>query len=66
MYQLIDFGWVLNEFWTSFSAPNAPAFIYLQQGDKQNLPKENAVKMMGPYDPADTLARLIEQLEKGR
>ena len=28
--------------------------------------EENAVKMMGPYDPAETLALLIEQLEKGR
>ena len=28
--------------------------------------KENAVKMMGPYDPAEPLARLIEQLEKER
>ena len=28
--------------------------------------EENSVKMMGPYDPAKTLARLIEQLEKGR
>ena len=29
---------------------------------KINL-KENTVKMMGPYDPAETLARLINQLE---
>ena len=28
--------------------------------------EENAVKMMGPYNPAEPLARLIEQLEKGR
>ena len=27
---------------------------------------ENAVKMMGPYDPAEPLAQLIEQLDKGR
>ena len=27
--------------------------------------EENAVKMMGPYNPAEPLARLIEQLEKG-
>ena len=27
--------------------------------------KENAVKMMGPYDPAEPYARLIELLEKG-
>ena len=33
--------------------------------DKIDL-KENAVKMMGPYDPAVTLARLIVHLEKGR
>ena len=33
--------------------------------DEINL-EENAVKMMGPYDPAESLARLIEQLEKGR
>ena len=28
--------------------------------------EENSVKMMGPYDPTEPLARLIEQLEKGR
>ena len=27
--------------------------------------EENSVKMMGPYDPAEPLARLIGQLEKG-
>ena len=26
----------------------------------------NAVKMMGPYDSAETLSHLIEQLENGR
>ena len=29
------------------------------------IPEENAVKMMGPCDPAEPLARLIEQFEKG-
>ena len=29
-------------------------------------PEENVVKMMGPYNPAEPLARLIKQLEKGR
>ena len=33
--------------------------------DKMNL-KENSVNMTGPYDPAEPLARLIEQLERGR
>ena len=28
--------------------------------------EENAVKMMGPYNPVEHLARLIEQLEEGR
>ena len=28
--------------------------------------EENAVKMMGPYDPAEPLARLIEKLGTGR
>ena len=28
--------------------------------------EENAVKMMGPYDPAEPLARSIEQYEEGR
>ena len=28
--------------------------------------KENAVKMMGPYDPAEPLAQLTNKLEKGR
>ena len=27
---------------------------------------ENVVKMMVPYNPAEDLSRLIEQLEKGR
>ena len=33
--------------------------------DKIDL-EENVVKIIGPYDPAEPLARLIEQLEKGR
>ena len=33
--------------------------------DKIRL-EENTVKMMGPYDPAEPLACLIEKLEKGR
>ena len=33
--------------------------------DKINL-KENALKMMGPYDPTEPLAYLIKKLEKGR
>ena len=28
--------------------------------------EENEVKMMGPYNPTEPLAQLIEQLEKGR
>ena len=28
--------------------------------------EENVVKMMGPYDPTETLSRLIKKLEKGR
>ena len=28
--------------------------------------EENVVNMMGPYDPTETLSRLIEKLEKGR
>ena len=28
--------------------------------------KENAVKMIGPYDPAKSFCGLIKQLEKGR
>ena len=27
--------------------------------------EENAANMMGPYDPAEPLARLIKQLERG-
>ena len=33
--------------------------------NKTNL-EENAVKMMGPYNPAEPLACLIDQLEKER
>ena len=32
--------------------------------DKIDL-EENAVKMMGPYDPAEPLAQIIEQSKKG-
>ena len=28
--------------------------------------EENAIKIMGTYDPAETLYQLIEELEKGR
>ena len=28
--------------------------------------KENAVKVMGPYDPAEPLSRLTKKLKKGR
>ena len=28
--------------------------------------EENKVKMMGPYNPAETITRLIKPLEKGR
>ena len=28
--------------------------------------EENTVKMMGPYDPAETLSRLIDQPKKGQ
>ena len=41
----------------TFSSYGAIYKIYLE---------ENAVKMMGPYDPAEPLSRLIEQLEKWR
>ena len=33
--------------------------------DKIGIEK-NAMKVMGPYNPAETLARLIEKLGKGR
>ena len=33
--------------------------------DKIDL-KEHSMRMMGPYDPAEPLSRLIEKLEKGR
>ena len=33
--------------------------------DEINL-EENTVKMMGPYEPAEPLSQLIEQLKNGR
>ena len=41
--------------------------LFRSQGaiDEINL-EENDVKMMGPYDPAEPLACLIDQLEKGQ
>ena len=58
MYQLTVFGQVsalttLHNILTSYGAI-----------DEINL-EENAVKMMRPYDPTETLARLIEKLVKG-
>ena len=43
----------------------ATYFLHIRLIDDIDL-KENAVNMMGPYDPAEFLAQLIEQLEKGR
>ena len=40
-------------------------FNYYREIDWINL-EENAVKIMGPYDPSESLACLIKQLEKGR
>ena len=59
LYQLIGFGQVyplemLQHILTSWTAI-----------DEIDL-KENAVKMIDPYDPAEPLSRLIEQLEKSR
>ena len=44
---------MLQHFFTSYEAI------------KETNLKENTVKMMEPYDPAEPLARLIKQLEKG-
>ena len=59
MNQLTGFGQVsaltmLQHLFTSYRAI-----------DETDL-EENAIKMMGPYDPAKLLARLIKKLEKGR
>ena len=40
-------------------------FTYYEAIDKIDL-DENWVKMMVPYNPAEPLARLINQLKKGR
>ena len=40
-------------------------FTYYEAIDEIDL-EENGLKMMGPYNPAEPLARLINQLEKGR
>ena len=54
----------VDRFWTGDSTTNAATPIqFLQSNRKINL-KENVVKMMVPYYTAETLARLIKQLEK--
>ena len=40
-------------------------FTYYEAIDEIDL-EENGVKMIGPYNPAKPLDRLINQLEKGR
>ena len=40
-------------------------FSYYRDIDETDL-KENSAKMMGPYKPSKLLARLIDQLEKGK
>ena len=40
-------------------------FIFYRAIEEIDL-EENGVKMMGPYNPAEPLACLIKQLEKGR
>ena len=57
--QLTGFGQV--------SALTMLQHLFIRYGviDKIDL-KDNAVKMMGPYDPAEPIARLIRQLEEGR
>ena len=40
-------------------------FTYYEAIDEIDL-EENRVKMMGPYNPAEPLARLINQLKKVR
>ena len=59
VYQLTGFGqvyalWILRHLFISYGSI-----------DEIDL-KENAVKIMGPYDPTEPLARLIKKLEKGR
>ena len=59
VYQLTGFGQVsaitmLQHLFSSYGAINGIDH------------EESSVKMMGPYDPAKSLAQLIEQLEKGR
>ena len=56
----------LTGFFTGVRANHDAAYIcQLQAIDEIDL-EENSVKMMGPYGPAEPLARLIQQLEKGR
>ena len=38
-------------------------FNFYKEIDKID-PEENAVKMMGPYEPTETLSRLTKQIEK--
>ena len=53
-------GVPVDVFWANDRAPNASESIQLLRGDRKTYLKENAVKMMGPYDPAEHLARFIK------
>ena len=46
-------------------ATGAPTFVQFPQIDLKIDLKENSVKVMGPYDPAEPLACLVDQLKKG-
>ena len=50
-----------------FSTLTMLRHIFLRYGTIEEIDlEENTIKIMGPYDSAETLAQLIDQLEKGR
>ena len=52
-------GEPVDGFGTTFCTIYATTFINLLQGNIQNRPRGNTVKMLGPYAPAEPLACLI-------
>ena len=59
LYHLIVFGQV--------SALNMLKYLFLRYRTIDGInPEEKSVEMMGPYNPAEFITWLIEQLKKGR
>ena len=55
-----------DRIWSSNVPRYAATFLKVIQGYWRNQLQRNSVNMMGTYDPAEPLVRIIDQLEKGQ